>query len=81
MKKHLDRQKVNFMMSRELLIQLNQLVPAGERSNFMNEALEEAITRYGRKKASETMDKLAKSGAFSKLSTKEFLKTRHDGLL
>lgn len=81
MKKYLDRQKVNFMMSKELLAQFYQLVPSGDRSNFMNEALEEYLTRYGRQKAIEAMDRMAESGEFSKLSTKEFLKTRHEGLL
>lgn len=35
--------------------------------------------KTNRKKAAEDMDKLANSG--TKFSTKEFLKTRHDGLL
>lgn len=81
MKKHLDRQKVNFMISKELLAQFYQLVPSGERSDVMNEALEEFIISYGRRKAIEYMQRAAESGEYSKLSTKEFLKQRHEGLL
>jgi ABC-type amino acid transport substrate-binding protein len=81
MKKNLNREKVNFMISKEILMQFRQLIPAGERSDFMNETLEEALTQYSRKKASEAMDKMVKDGVFAKLSTKGFLKTRHNGLL
>lgn len=81
MKNHLNREKINFMISKELLMQFRQLIPAGERSDFMEKTLEQALTNYGRRKASDAMDKMAEEGLFSKLSTKEFLKTRHDGLL
>lgn len=81
MKKHTSREKVNFMISKETLMQFRQLIPAGERSDFMNKVLKEALVSYGRRKASEAIDKMAEEGLFSKLSTEEFLKTRHDGLL
>lgn len=69
------------MISKENMLQLKQLIPAGERSDFMDEALKEALIDYGRRKAIDAMNRMAESGEFSKLSTKEFLKTRHDGLL
>lgn len=68
------------MISKEILKSLHQIIPAGERSNFVNEALEDAIIDYGRRKASQKMDNLSKNWG-SKISTKEFLKTRHEGLL
>lgn len=80
MKKYSSREKVNFMISKEILVQFRQLIPAGERSDFMNDALKEAITDYGRRKASEAMDEIA-MGNDRKFSTKDFLKTRHEGLL
>lgn len=79
MRKILDRKKVNFMIDQTTLKQLYQLIPAGERSNFVNESLKESIIKYGRRKAAEEMDKLADIGL--NLSTKEFLKLRHNGLL
>ena len=79
MKKHFNREKVNFMISKEILMQFRQLIPAGERSDFINEALEEAIIDYGRRKAIEGMRRLSEENL--NISTKEFLKTRHDGLL
>ena len=80
MAKKIDRKKVNFMVSKEILLQLNQIVPSGQRSNFINRALKEALTRYSRGKALQELDKIANSGEF-KLSAKKFLKTRHEGLL
>lgn len=79
MKKHLDRQKVNFMISKELLAQFYQLVPSGERSDCINEALDEYLTNYGRRKAIEGMRRLSEQNL--SISTKEFLKQRHEGLL
>lgn len=81
MKKPINQEKVNLIVSKELLLKFRQLIPAEERSNFINTALKEALTRYGRQQASQAIDKMAEEGLFSKLSTKEFLKTRHDGLL
>lgn len=80
MKKHSNREKVNFMISKEILVQFRQLIPSGERSDFVNDALEDAIIDYGRRKASEAMDKIAMESG-RKFSTKDFLKTRHEELL
>ncbi|MEK7672900.1 MAG: hypothetical protein AAB373_03375 [Patescibacteria group bacterium] len=79
MAKTLERKKVNFMISKDILLEFNELIPPGERSNFMNSTLENALIQFSRRKASEEMDKLAAGNL--KISTKEFLKTRHDGLL
>ena len=77
--KHLNREKINFMISKELLVQFRQIIPAGERSDFMEKTLKEALIDYGRRKAIEGMRKISEENL--NISTKEFLKTRHDGLL
>lgn len=52
----LDREKINFMISRPLIVEMKALIPQGERSDFINEILQEALVNYGRRKASEAMD-------------------------
>lgn len=52
------REKVNFMVNRNILIDLKKWIPAGERSNFVNGALEKAILRFKREKAFVAMDEL-----------------------
>ena len=78
MRKTLDRKKVNFMINRETLMQFYQLIPAGERSDFLNVSLKEAIINYGRRKASEEIDKLAKVLNL-KMSTREIIKLKNYG--
>lgn len=79
MVKKIDRKKINFMVSKEIMMELNQLIPSGERSDFVNEALKEALIDYARRKAIEEMDKIAQQNL--NISTAEFLKTKHEGLL
>lgn len=52
------RKKVNFMINVTLLRDLVKCIPAGERSDFVNDALKESIVRYRRKKASAHIDVL-----------------------
>ena len=47
------RKKVNFMIDEDLIDRLETLIPSGERSDFMNTAMNEALASYGRKKAFE----------------------------
>lgn len=68
------------MISKEILKSLHQVIPAGQRSDFVNKTLEEALIDYGRRRASEEIDNLSKKWG-SKISTEEFLRTRHEGLL
>jgi|GEM_PF-1845678 len=75
-----DRKRVNFMISKHLLVELDQLVPERKRSDFINDALEKAIIHYGRKKACEEMDKLAASHKI-RMSTAEFMKLKNYGRL
>lgn len=39
------------MVSEDLFRQLEKLIPAGERSDFINTAIQEQMALYGRKKA------------------------------
>lgn len=55
------RRKVNFMVDEVILERLEALVPSGERSDFVNNAVEEAIKSYGRNKAFEFLEKFKKS--------------------
>lgn len=78
MRKILDRKKVNFMIGRETLMQFYQLIPSGERSNFLNTTLKEALINYGRQKASEQIDKFRKEWKL-KLSTEELIQLKNYG--
>ena len=78
MKKHLNREKVNFMISKENMMQLQQLIPAGQRSNFINKTLEEAFKAYKRHKASEEIDKLSEQLQL-KISTEELIQLKNYG--
>lgn len=54
------RKKVNFMIDEDLIDRLETLIPSGERSDFLNEAMNEALTDYGRKKAFEFFEDFRK---------------------
>lgn len=73
----LDREKVNFMMSKSVLAQLRDSIPAGERSDFVNEALEAAIDRMRLQKFSEGLDAIRKSSK-KKFSNKEIIQSIHE---
>lgn len=74
----MDRKKVNFMIDQETLKKLYQLIPAGKRSDFVNESLKEAIVLFSRKKASQEIDKL-RDVLNLKLSTEEIIKLKNYG--
>lgn len=78
MKKYLNREKINFMISKENIMLLKQLIPAGERSDFINKTLEEAMKSYKRHKASEEIDKF-RSVWKLKMSNEELLKLKNYG--
>lgn len=72
------RKKVNFMVNESLLVELNIYIPAGERSDFVNQAIEESIAQYKNRKAFEGMEKLRKKYHIH-LSTKEIIKAKNYG--
>jgi len=66
------------MISTSLLTGLTELIPLGERSDFVNQTLEEALTQFSRQKASEEAAEIRKKLKI-KTSDKEILKIIHDG--
>lgn len=54
------RKKMNFMINEDIVSKLEQLVPAGERSDFCNNVMDEALILYGRRKAFEFFQTLPK---------------------
>ena len=67
------RKRMNFMISISLVDKLST-IPSGERSDFVNEALEESLVRYGRRKAFEEGTKLRESLNLKIGSDEELLK-------
>ena len=63
--------KLNFLIENRLCLDLEDLVPAGKRSNVVNEALRKELEIIRRKKAVETFP--AKSDERHNLSTHEIV--------
>lgn len=72
------RKKVNFMIKEDLLEGMKFFIPQGERSDFVNGTLEEALKDFARKKASAAMDELREK-ANIRMSTKEFIRLKNYG--
>ncbi|MBI2464219.1 hypothetical protein HYV57_04645 [Candidatus Peregrinibacteria bacterium] len=66
------------MIHQDILHQLRITIPNRERSNFVNHALDEALTDFSRQKASEMMDTFRKEVGL-KLSEKKIRKAREYG--
>lgn len=73
-----QRKKINFMVDRKIVIELQEWIPQGERSDFVNKALQEAMLRYKRVKAGEKMDELREKSKI-RLSTAEIIKLKNYG--
>lgn len=73
-----SRKKVNFMVDEHILIRIKEWIPEGERSNFVNGALDEALKDMARKEASEFMDKVREEGNF-KMTDDQIRKAREYG--
>ncbi len=76
MKGNNKRQRSNFTIKISVLEELESLVPSGQRSEFVNNAIEEAMKDFARKKALESIKKLKKMGP--KLSSEELVKQIKD---
>lgn len=72
------RKKMNFMLGEHIITELQMWIPSGERSNFVNGALEMAIRHYKREQAFKMMDELRKKMKI-KMSTKEMIKLKNYG--
>lgn len=59
-----SRIKVNFMIDAQLTQALNHYVPNGEKSDFVNKAIEGALRDKARRMASDAMDEFRKSSSF-----------------
>ena len=73
-----QREKANFMIDKDILIELKQWIPAGDRSNFVNSALEEALLYHRRKQAFKAMDEL-RLKAKIKMADIEIIKGKNYG--
>ena len=66
------------MIDQDLLIEFVELVPGGERSDFVNGALLEAVSRFKRARAMEGMDAFSRENKWS-MTEKEIRKARNYG--
>ena len=70
--------KMNFMIELRVIENMEDVIPKGERSSFVNEVLEEALIRKQRKNAFRAMDKLREK-ANIRITDKEIRKYRNYG--
>ena len=70
-----QRKRINFMINISLVDKLNT-IPLGERSDFVNEAIEEKFTNWSRRKAIENLNESIKKEK-KVHTTKEILKILH----
>lgn len=73
-----DRKKLNFMIDVRLVVELQRTIPEGERSNFINELIENGLIHYKRQKAFADMDQLRDESDL-RLNTSTILKARDYG--
>ncbi len=74
------RVRKNFMIKSSVLKEMEQLIPKGEWSGFVNTALEEAMIDFSRKKASELIDKFRNEKGLKLPSDNELKKQIRYGL-
>jgi metal-responsive CopG/Arc/MetJ family transcriptional regulator len=70
----LRRKRANFMFKATVLEELEELIPAGSRSEFVNDVVEEALIQFSRKKAFELIDEFKKTHRHKKMADEELLK-------
>lgn len=66
------------MIGHDILVEITKWIPAGERSNFVNGALEKELLHYRREKAFEAMDEL-RIKAKLKMTDKEIIRRKNYG--
>ena len=71
-----QRKRINLMIDIDNIEKLEELIPSGSRSNFVNEAIEDKFRRWGRRKALDLMNLSIKKETHIH-TTKEILKTLH----
>lgn len=53
-----QRKRLNFMVDHSVAQELNETIPSGERSDFVNMAIDQALIRFSREKAYEETTQL-----------------------
>lgn len=72
------RKKINFMISEETFENLEKLIPGGQRSDFINAAIEEMLIKQGREKAIDFFEEFKKKQKKS-MDTRDIVKfIRHE---
>lgn len=72
------RKKVNFMINENILIEIKEWISDGDRSDFVNVALQHAVQRLKRERACDLMDELREKAKI-KMSIKEIIKRKNYG--
>ena len=67
------RKKVNFMIDIDILEQLEKFIPAGKRSDFINEKMQEIVREFTKRTALDYLDQFKKKKKI-KESTQEIIK-------
>ena len=78
MTKAKTRKKMNFMINKELIPKLEEVIPSGKRSDFINQALEKALKIKGQEIAISNMTDLKKKLNL-KISAKELRELKNYG--
>lgn len=66
------------MINEDVLVEIKEWIPDGDRSNFVNVALQYAVQRLKREKACDLMDELREKAKI-KMSIKEMIKRKNYG--
>ena len=66
------------MIDQIVLVEMKQLVPEGQRSDFVNNILHSALIEYGRRKAMEKINEFQKSEKIT-MTTEEIIKAKNYG--
>ncbi len=53
-----QRKRLNFMVDPFIAMELTQMIPSGQRSEFVNKAIEKALVQFSREKAYEETKEL-----------------------
>lgn len=72
------RKKVNFMIGEDVLVKMQMWIPAGERSDFVNSAIDDAMVKFCRKKAMDAMDEFREKNKW-KMTDEQIRKARKYG--
>lgn len=66
------------MIGKDILVEIKKWIPAGERSNFVNDTLEKALLRYRRGKAFQMIDELREKAKL-RMTTAQMIRLKNYG--